>query len=119
MLDFRVSENSVAMPQSLHFAGATLHLGRIHADLQTFTVSANERYVRLTRLEFDLLVYLMRHAGRVVSREELTQRVFQAVYRKDSSLIRVHLSHLRKKLGIESDPIATVTGRGLVFRIAS
>ena len=98
------------------FAHATLDAGAIHVDFRTFDVSANEQPVPLTRLEFDLLVYLIRRAGRVVGSEELMQQVVQSAYRKESSLIRVHVAHLRKKLGPTAESIVTVRGRGFLFR---
>jgi len=92
--------------------------GTLHVDLRRFSVSANHVPISLTRLEFDLLVYLMRNEGRVVNVGELTREVVQTVYRKDSSLIRVHITHLRKKLGAAARSIVTVRGRGLLFRNA-
>jgi DNA-binding response OmpR family regulator len=70
----------------------------------------------LTRLEFDILAYLMEHADRVVSHEELVREVIGGVYHRESSLIRVHVAHLRRKLGPSATALETVRGRGLRFR---
>jgi hypothetical protein len=76
----------------------------------------NGRQVSLTRKEFDLLAYLVEHAGQAVSRDELRRALWgtQELYRW-SRAIDVHVQHLRRKLetdaaaGVE---IATVTGIG-------
>jgi two-component system, OmpR family, response regulator len=94
----------------------TLTLGAIHVNLRTFAVCAVNTPLSLTRVEFDLLVYLMRNADRVVSYPELVQQAIEGVYRKDSSLIRVHLAHLRRKLGLSAIAITTIRGRGLRFQ---
>ena len=94
---------------------ARMRLGAIRLDLARFTACARGRELTLTRMEFDLLAYLMQHAGRVISQEELAGRVLRAVYSAESSLVRVHMSHLRRKLGSSSEVIETVRGRG--FRV--
>jgi two-component system OmpR family response regulator len=85
-------------------------------DLRGFAVFAGGLPLALTRLEFDLLVYLMRNADRVVCHEELVQQVIQGIYRKESSLIRVHVAHLRRKLGTAGTSVVTVRGRGFLFQ---
>src|SRR4051794_3203242 len=97
----------------------TLTLGAIHVDLRTFAVRAAGTPLSLTRLEFDLLVYLMTNTDRVVCYQELVQNVIQGVYRKDSSLIRVHIAHLRKKLGLTAMAITTIRSRGVHFQSIS
>src|ERR1043165_8065629 len=67
---------------------AHLLVGSIYVDLCTVSVRVANASVALTRLEFDLLVYLMRNASRVVSSQELMQQVVQSVYRRDYSVIR-------------------------------
>src|SRR4029077_14494925 len=94
----------------------TLDAGPIHVDLRAFAVHMDSTPVALTRLEFDLLIYLMRNAGRVVSHQELVQQVIQGVYRKESSLVRVHVAHLRRKLGTAGTSIVTVRGLGILFQ---
>src|SRR5262249_44173522 len=95
-----------------------LRLGSICLDLGLFTAQAKGRELPLTRLEFDLLAYMMQHAGRVVSQEELAARVLRSAYSAESSLVRVHVSHLRRKLGTSGQMIETVRGRGFRFREA-
>jgi len=91
-----------------------LEVGPIILSLDRFTAQANGRALRLTRLEFDILAYLMRHVDRVVSQQEL-QRVVRGNFGIESSVIRVHVSHLRRKLGDCAAIIATIWGRGFRF----
>lgn len=75
----------------------------------------NERLLDLTPLEFELLHVLMRHHGRVLSREQLIEQVWGYDYFGDDRVVDVHIGRLRKKL--EDDPthpslIATVWGAG-------
>jgi two-component system OmpR family response regulator len=92
-----------------------LELGPIRVDLQAFTVIHNFIPLALTRIEFDILVHLMRNAHRVVSHQELVSRVTGGVYSAESSLVRVHISRLRRKLGAHADLIGTVRARGFRF----
>lgn len=74
--------------------------------------------VELTPIEFDLLHALVRHAGRVLSREQLVEQVWGVDYYGDERVVDVHVGRLRKK--IEEDPaepelITTVWGMGYRF----
>jgi two-component system OmpR family response regulator len=75
------------------------------------TVSGNP--IRLTSHEYRLLAYLMHHNGRVVSRTELVEHLYDQDFDRDSNTIEVFVGRLRKKLGI--DVIQTI--RGLGYRI--
>jgi two-component system OmpR family response regulator len=75
------------------------------------TVDGNN--VRLTSHEYRLLAYLMHHNGRVVSRTELVEHLYDQDFDRDSNTIEVFVGRLRKKLGI--DVIHTI--RGLGYRI--
>ena len=88
--------------------------GPILLDLGAFEVKIGGRSVSLTRSEFDLLSHLVCAAPRVVSHRELVEVVLRSVYRAETSVVRVHMFHLRKKLG-EQHVIETVRSRG--FRI--
>jgi DNA-binding response OmpR family regulator len=69
----------------------------------------------LTQMEFDLLEILMRSAGRVVSRDELTLALFQRKAAPYDRILDVHVSHLRKKLEGGRSLIRTIRGVGYVF----
>jgi len=74
--------------------------------------------VPLSRTEFRLLQELAVHAGRVLSREELLQRVWEYDYFGDGRLVDVHVRRLRKKVERDpSDPRHVVTVRGMGYRL--
>ena len=75
----------------------------------------NDQLVDLTAAEFDLLEMLMRSAGRVVSREEITAALFEREATPYDRFLDVHISHLRKKLEGCRGLIRTVRGVGYVF----
>ena len=66
--------------------------------------------VKLTSLEFRLLAYLMHHKGRVVSRTELVEHLYDQDFDRDSNTIEVFIGRLRKKLGV--DVLRTIRGLG-------
>jgi DNA-binding response OmpR family regulator len=112
--DDKPSSRPEPLRQEIPSDGA-LCRGPVYLNLECFAAYVYGQAVALTRLEFDILAYLMRHVRRVVSHEELVKQVFHGVYRADSSLIRVHLTHLRRKLGPGAGAIETVRGRGIHF----
>jgi len=73
----------------------------------------------LTEMEFDLLDILMRSAGRVVSRDELTLALFERKAAPYDRILDVHISHLRKKLESGRGLIRTIRGVGYVFARAA
>ena len=97
--------------EGLEPAPAIFDDGRLRIDPATFSVTYKGRDVRLTRKEFALLAELARHAGRVLTREVLLDRVWSMTYYGDSRTLDVHIRRLRQKLG-EQEVIETVTGVG-------
>jgi DNA-binding response OmpR family regulator len=73
----------------------------------------------LTEMEFNLLEILMRSAGRVVSRDELTLALFERKTSPYDRILDVHVSHLRKKLEGGRSMIRTIRGVGYVFARAA
>ena len=73
-------------------------------------VSVDGQAVKLTSLEFRLLAYLMHHKGRVVSRTELVEHLYDQDFDRDSNTIEVFIGRLRKKLGV--DVLRTIRGLG-------
>jgi DNA-binding response OmpR family regulator len=71
--------------------------------------------VQLTGMEFDLLEMLVRSAGRIVSREEITAALFEREATPYDRFLDVHISHLRKKLYDGQKLIRTVRGVGYMF----
>jgi two-component system response regulator MtrA len=94
---------------------AELSLGDLEIDIAGRTVTRDGTDIPLTRTEFDLLIELVRHAGQVLSRDVLLDRVWGYDYLGDSRLVDVAIQRLRSK--IETDPavpelIQTVRGSG-------
>lgn len=77
-------------------------------------ISVDNRDVELTAIEFDLLRVLAENRGRVLSREQLLEKVWGGEYFGEMRVVDVHLGHVRQKLG-RPDLIATVRGVGYRF----
>jgi two-component system, OmpR family, response regulator CpxR len=91
-----------------------LSAGVLRLDPSTRMVWENDQRLSFTSVEIDMLELLMRSAGRVVSREELTAGILQRELTPWDRSVDVHISHLRKKLeGLAS--IQTVRGVGYLF----
>jgi two-component system OmpR family response regulator len=69
--------------------------------------------IRLTSHEYRLLSYLMHHAGRIVSRGEIVEHLYDQDFDRDSNTVEVFVGRLRKKLGV--DVIQTVRGLGYLL----
>src|SRR5690606_56658 len=80
--------------------------GPIRLDLRAGKVTVDGTAVKLTSHEYRLLAYLMHHTGRVVSRTELVEHLYDQDFDRDSNTIEVFVGRLRKKLG--TDLIETV-----------
>ena len=92
------------------FASAEIEIGPLRIDTRSSRVSLNGNPVKLTSLEYRLLAYLAHHKGRVVSRTELVEHLYDQDFDRDSNTIEVFVGRLRKKL--ETDVIQTVRGLG-------
>jgi two-component system alkaline phosphatase synthesis response regulator PhoP len=91
-----------------------LSFKHIRIDVGAHTVSVDDIPVELTSIEFDLLRALAENRGRVLSREQLLEKIWGAEYFGEIRVVDVHLGHVRQKLGNES-LIATVRGVGYRF----
>ncbi|HEV2486561.1 MAG TPA: response regulator transcription factor [Terracidiphilus sp.] len=97
-----------------------LEVGSVRIDIPGRKVWRSEQLLDLTAVEFDILEFLVRAAGRVVSRDELTTMLYQRAATPYERTLDVHISHLRKKLGGDGqDGIRTVRGAGYVFSYGS
>ena len=97
-----------------------LALGDMDMDLVTRKVTRSARFVELTVREFELLEYLLRHNGQVVSREALARDVWEETARSTplDNVIDVQIARLRKKIDSEGSArlIHTVRGVGFILR---
>jgi two-component system, OmpR family, response regulator len=94
-------------------ASSELSCGAVVLDTRTSRVTVNGNPVRLTAQEYKLLGYLMHHKGKVVSRTELTEHIYDQDFDRDSNTIEVFITRVRKKLDV--DLIRTVRGLGYVL----
>jgi len=92
---------------------SVLSFKRVKLDVGAHTVTVDENPIELTSLEFDLLKALAENRGRVLSREQLLEKVWGAEYFGELRVVDVHLGHVRQKLGDES---LTATVRGVGYR---
>ena len=91
-------------------ATAELACGPVRLDTRASRVVVDGNPVKLTSHEYRLLAYLMHHQGRVVSRSELVEHLYDQDFDRDSNTIEVFVGRLRRKLGV--DIIETVRGLG-------
>ena len=99
--------------RSAGHARSELNCGTVRLDTRTGRVTVDGNPVKLTSHEYRLLSYLMHHTGRVVSRGELVEHLYDQDFDRDSNTIEVFIGRLRKK--IPPDMIKTV--RGLGYRL--
>lgn len=95
-------------------AKSEIECGPLRLDTKSARVTLSGQQVKLTSHEFRLLAYLMHHNGRVVSRTELVEHLYDQDFDRDSNTIEVFIGRLRKK--IPGDIIQTV--RGLGYRLS-
>lgn len=91
-------------------ASSELEAGDVRLDMRSGRVTLNGTPVRLTAQEYKLLAYLMHHKGKVVSRTELIEHIYDQDFDRDSNTIEVFITRIRKKLG--ADLIQTIRGLG-------
>ncbi|MEW6286158.1 MAG: response regulator transcription factor [Chloroflexota bacterium] len=93
---------------------SVLSFRHVRMDVDARKVSVDEKPVELTTIEFDLLKALAENHGRVLTREQLLEKVWGGEYFGEIRVVDVHLGHVRQKLG-RDDLIATVRGVGYRF----
>jgi two-component system OmpR family response regulator len=96
--------------RSAGHATSELTCGPMVLDTKSARVTVNGTAIKLTSLEFRLLSYLMHHGGKVVSRTELVEHLYDQDFDRDSNTIEVFIGRLRKKLGV--DVLHTIRGMG-------
>jgi len=96
--------------RSAGHASSEIACGPLLLDTAGARVTVDGRAIKLTSLEFRLLSYLMHHKGKVVSRTELVEHLYDQDFDRDSNTIEVFVGRLRKKLGV--DVLHTVRGMG-------
>jgi two-component system OmpR family response regulator len=91
-------------------ASSELVSGDVRLDTRSGRVTLAGEPVKMTAQEYKLLSYLMHHKGKVVSRTELIEHIYDQDFDRDSNTIEVFITRIRKKLG--ADLITTIRGLG-------
>ncbi|MBU6445162.1 MAG: response regulator transcription factor [Alphaproteobacteria bacterium] len=103
------------MRRAAGLASSAIEIGPLQIDTRTSRVTVAGHPVKLTSLEYRLLAYLAHHKGRVVSRTELVEHLYDQDFDRDSNTIEVFVGRLRKKL--EANLIQTVRGLGYTLDV--
>jgi DNA-binding response OmpR family regulator len=90
----------------------------LEVNLSTYEVTRNGKTIELTQKEFALLVYLLRNKGKVVSRMEIAENVWDINFDTGTNIIDVYVNFLRKKMDKDFSPklIHTQTGVGYILK---
>ncbi len=94
--------------------GSVLAFRHVRIDIGARQVTVDDQAIELTASEFDLLHALAENRGRVLTREQLLERVWGGSYFGELRVVDVHLGHVRQKLGLP-EIIGTVRGVGYRF----
>lgn len=99
------------------WASSELTAGPVTLDMSRQDIQVNGESIELTSYEYKIIEYLMVRAGQVISKTELTERLYDQDFERDSNVIEVFVGRLRKKLDPDNsiNPIETLRGRGYRF----
>ena len=95
-----------------------LQISDLILDMKTKEVTRNNQRIKLTAKEFNLLAYLLRNKGRVVSRVDILENVWEVNFDLGTNVIDVYINYLRKKIDkdFEEKLLHTVVGMGYVLK---
>jgi DNA-binding response OmpR family regulator len=110
----RLRDAVASEPTILYAGGITLDLRSRRASVDASDHGGGQRTVELTAREFALTETLLRHAGQVLSREQLLSHVWGYDFDPGSNVVEVYIRYIRRKLG--TDSIETVRGMGYRLR---
>ena len=101
------------------WASSVLSAGPVKLDMSRQELTVSGEAVELTSFEYKIIEYLMVRAGKVISKTELTERLYDQDFERDSNVIEVFIGRLRKKMDPENTikPIETLRGRGYRFAL--
>jgi len=101
------------------WASSMMAAGPVTLDMSRQELTVNEVAVELTGFEYKIIEYLMVRAGQVISKTELTERLYDQDFERDSNVIEVFIGRLRKKMDPDNTikPIETLRGRGYRFAL--
>ena len=100
-------------------AKPVLRCGPITLDTSAHTVQVEDNLLELTGYEYKVLEYLMLNRGKVISKTELTEHIYDQDFDRDSNVIEVFIGRLRRKLDPDNryQPVETLRGRGYRFAL--
>ncbi|MGB5345279.1 MAG: response regulator [Woeseia sp.] len=101
------------------WASSVLSAGPVSLDTTRQVLKVNDEPIELTSYEYRIIEHLIMRAGEVISKSELTDRLYDQDFERDSNVIEVFIGRLRKKLDPENSikPIETLRGRGYRFAL--
>jgi len=101
------------------WASSQLDAGPVSLDMSRQELKVSDQLVELTSFEYKIIEYLMVRAGQVISKTELTDRLYDQDFERDSNVIEVFIGRLRKKMDPDNTikPIETLRGRGYRFAL--
>ncbi len=101
------------------WASSQLDAGPVSLDMSRQELNINGEALELTSFEYKIIEYLMVRAGQVISKAELTDRLYDQDFERDSNVIEVFIGRLRKKMDPDNTikPIETLRGRGYRFAL--
>ena len=101
------------------WASSVLSAGPVKLDMSRQELVINDAPIELTSFEYKIIEYLMVRAGKVISKTELTERLYDQDFERDSNVIEVFIGRLRKKMDPDNTikPIETLRGRGYRFAL--
>jgi len=100
-------------------SASTLRAADIEVNLLTRKVSRDGATVALSTTEFELLVYLMRHCGQVLTREQILSSVWGYEHDPATNVVDVYIGYLRRKLGRPEGPAPIFTVRSVGYRLGN
>ncbi len=86
--------------------------GKVRMDLDAYAAWVEEREIEMTRLEFELLAFLLQNPNRVLTRQKLLKEVWGLDHSNETRTVDAHIRRLRMKLGAQAELIETVIGVG-------
>ncbi|WP_061233228.1 response regulator [Leptospira noguchii] len=93
--------------------------GNLYVDLSNRNVKVSGTIVHLTPIEYTFLAFLIQHAGKVVTQEQIIRHVWGPFAKNESGALRVHVASLRKKIEFDSsNPELLLTEPGVGYRLA-
>lgn len=102
------------------YFGKVIEFGGLTLDTDKHVLSSPINSISLTSLEFNILIYLFQHEGRMISYSELFKNVWKAEDLDDHRTVKVHMSNLKNKLkriDADRDLISNIRGEGYMLRV--